>query len=552
MRVNFQIAYHSNELTFSTQYENAKHYEYTSLENPQLKIFIKGIVLNEKDLIQSHAVQSQEELYISLYQKFGNRLTDHLRGEFSGFLFDKISNKLFVFTNLLGSQRVYYYQKNGILLVDTDLFSLKNRLKAYNLSFNLDLTAAYSILSLTNLIKNYTLIEEVKKLNSAEQLHVDFNHFNVGIEKINPLEDSGKFSGPKTKSLEKLHELFGHAVKLEYEFDNKIEKKHFSLLSGGLDSRMGIIYAVKQGFKPDESLCFSHSNYWDEKIAQEIAGYLQFPLRIVHLDGGEFIKDVDKITDITHGLTPYLGGVHSNFALEKIDFSDKGLIHSGHLGDAILGTYLSSPQKETPENGLRRLILDSTLSKKIEDKLIQASKEFETEELFLLHNRGFNLISTGIYVAENFSYQVSPFMNDEFIRFSLSLPEEWKFNQKIYIEWIRKHCKESTQFKWERTFLRPDKAWKTQFGINVLKRANNLIYAKILGKDYKLTMSPYEYYYKTNLGIREFYKTYFNYHIDLIGNSELKSDMVRLFQQGDFRAKSRVISLLSGYKKLFT
>ena len=130
MRVNFQIAYHSNELTFSTQYENAKHYEYTSLENPQLKIFIKGIVLNEKDLILSHAVQSQEELYISLYQKFGNRLTDHLRGEFSGFLFDKISNKLFVFTNLLGSQRVYYYQKNGILLVDTDLFSLKNRLKA--------------------------------------------------------------------------------------------------------------------------------------------------------------------------------------------------------------------------------------------------------------------------------------------------------------------------------------------------------------------------------------------------------------------------------------
>src|SRR5690606_27576358 len=219
---------------------------------------------------------------------------------------------------------------------------------------------------------------------------------------------------------------------------------------------------------------------------------------------------------------------------------------------AILGTYLSSPKKETPENGLRRLILDSTLSKKIEDKLIQASKEFETEELFLLHNRGFNLISTGIYVAENFSYQVSPFMNDEFIRFSLSLPKEWKFNQKIYIEWIRKHCKESTQFKWERTFLRPDKAWKTQFGINVLKRANNLSYAKILGKDYKLTKSPYEYYYKTNLGIQEFYKTYFNYHIDLIGNSELKSDMVRLFEQGNFRSKSSVISRLSGYKKLFT
>lgn len=551
MRVRFQIEYFQNKLSFFISHENAQNHEYISNENEQIKLFIKGIVLNINDLKNEFGISSNEELIYALYSRFKENYTELLRGEFSGFIWDKTHQKLFVFTNLIGSQRVYYYQSNSNFIIDSDLSQLKDKLIEKKLPYSLDHISAYSFLSLTNLLDNHTLISEVKKLRGGEQFQFDFNSNTTKVQKTNTLDYQAKFKGNKKEALAKLNEIFTKAVQQEYEYDTHIGKKHFSLLSGGLDSRMGIFYAKELGFLPDESLCFSHSNYWDEIIAKQIAKDLSFPLKVVHLDGGNFIKDIDSITHTTHGLTPFLGGVHSNFALNKIDFSDKGLIHSGHLGDAILGTYLSEPQKTSAEKGISRMVLNSNIAQKLMDTLKNESQKFETEELFLLHNRGFNLISTGIYIAENYTYQVSPFMYDEFIKFSLSLPEAWKFKQKIYLEWINKYCKPSTQYIWERSSMKPNKTWKTAFGLEVKKRFNSVLNTKILNRPFKISMSPYDYYFQTNPTISEYFESYFKEHIDIIKEIELKTDMTITFQAGGFREKSMVLTLLSGYKNLF-
>jgi asparagine synthase (glutamine-hydrolysing) len=551
MRVRFQIQYFQNKFSFFTSHEKAQNHEFIFHENQEVKLFIKGIILNLKELKNAFAQSSKEELIQFLYSQLGEKFTDKLRGEFSGFIWDKSQQKLIVFTNLIGSQRIYYYQNSKDFLIDSDLFQLKNELIEKNLPFSLDIQSAYSFLSLTNLLDNHTLISEVKKLRGGEQFQFDVESQQIKIQLTNPLENLSCFKGDKKEALARLDEIFSKAVSQEYDFDTQIEKKHFSLLSGGLDSRMGVFYGKKLGFQLDESLCFSHSNYWDEKIAKQIANDLDFSLKVIHLDGGKFIKNIDNIINITHGLTPFLGGVHSNFALQQMDFSDKGLIHSGHLGDAILGTYLSEPRKTSPEKGISRMVQNPKFAGKLGNLLVDESQKYETEELFLLHNRGFNLISTGIYIAEEYSYQVSPFMYDEFIRFSLSLPEEWKYNQKIYLEWINKYCKKSTQYIWERTLMKPDKTWKTEFGLQVKKKIQSAFHTKISHKPYKVSMSPYEYYYNTNLSIREYFESYFKESIDLMDDPDLKADMLNIFHNGTFREKSMVLTLLSGYKNLF-
>ncbi|MFA7686304.1 MAG: asparagine synthase-related protein [Moheibacter sp.] len=550
MKVDFQIVFDRDKnVEVFLKKENARPHDFIFYEDDEFQLFIKGIVLNEKDLMNQYGVSNQ--IFKTIYEQRGIRFSDSLTGEFCGFVWDKKQQQILVFTNLIASQRVFYYQNQGNIVIGTNLFDLKKYLDESQLPYSEDLNSAYSMLVLSSLMDNNTLISEVKKLRSSEQILIDTNSGNLKIERLTPLENRSVFQGTKAAALSAMDELFSIAVRQEYEKDLDIGKKHFSLLSGGLDSRLGIFYAKKLGFKPEEALCFSHSGYWDEKIARKIAKDQELNLNVIHLDGGEYLKDIDEISRISQGLTQFTGGVHSNFALEQIDFSDLGVIHSGHLGDAVLGTYLSVPERTSPENALRKIISNSTYQSKIDEYLKQLLKNYDSEEMCLLHNRGFNYIVIGNYVAEKFSWQLSPFMHNDFLRFVLTLPEEWKFNQKIYIEWINKYCKPSTAYKWERTLMRPDKKWKTAFGSDVLSRANNIFYNKFLGKPYKAQMTSYAYYYQYNASVQQYFEEYFSKHIDLLKNQELKKDATEMFQRGGFKEKSMVLSLLGAYKQIF-
>ncbi|MFM9745649.1 hypothetical protein ACKI2C_49695, partial [Streptomyces brasiliscabiei] len=71
-------------------------------------------------------------------------------------------------------------------------------------------------------------------------------------------------------------------------------------------------------------------------------------------------------------------------------------------------------------------------------------------------------------------------MTKDFLKFAVSLPPEWKFNHRFYLEWISRHCAEATHYKWERTLMKPDAYWKIIFGDKLLKRSYKIFYEKIL------------------------------------------------------------------------
>lgn len=135
---------------------------------------------------------------------------------------------------------------------------------------------------------------------------------------------------------------------------------------------------------------------------------------------------------------------------------------------------------------------------------------------------------------------------------AISLPEAWKYNHQFYIEWINKHCKEATKYRWERTLLKPDAQWKTKFGDQIIKRGFKILNEKILKTPASSSMYPYQFYFESQKKIQEYYSQYYEQNIyRLSGYPELESDIKDLFFSNDFSSKSQAINILAIFKLFF-
>ena len=181
------------------------------------------------------------------------------------------------------------------------------------------------------------------------------------------------------------------------------------------------------------------------------------------------------------------------------------------------------------------------------DKLIIS--KYKNEEVYKLYQRVFNLTNNGSYVTENHkTYLTSPFLDSDFIDFSLSINPKLKIKQNIYLQWINKYHPETASFKWERTGFKPNKLWKTSFS----KYTKKLIkeYYKLINQSEKFTMTPSDFWYKNNMQIKQFYNEYFKNNIGLIkNNNDLTKDLNLLFNQGNTTEKAMVLTVLEVVKK---
>jgi asparagine synthase (glutamine-hydrolysing) len=72
---------------------------------------------------------------------------------------------------------------------------------------------------------------------------------------------------------------------------------------------------------------------------------------------------------------------------------------------------------------------------------------------------------------------------------------------------------------------------------------------KILGASAKDSMNPFNYWYKTNRGLREVFETYFQENLNLLdGHSQLQKDTELLFEDGSSVEKTQALTLLAALK----
>ncbi len=511
---------------------------------------LEGVLLNKKKLLHEYAVKNFETLLLDLFAQKKEGLIKEFEGEIRGFIYDKIANSLFVFTNITSTQRVFYGKFGKQIFVDTNLVRFNETLKNAGITSEPDLDSLYQFLCFSNLPERKTPIIGISKVLDAHYLEIDCNDLKISEKEYFNLSEVATFKRNKDFAIDKIHEVFTDSVLMEYQKDTELGKNHLSLLSGGLDSRVAMMYAMQNNEIPDNALCFSQSGYFDHTISEKIAENFGIHYEFIPLDGGKFLYKIDELTEISEGMVFYTGGIHVSHAVEKMKYENFGLFHSGQIGDGVLGGFNSEPRRKKPTQF--KIVVNDTFLPKVQESLSQILKNYETEELFLLRNIAYNRTLLGAHVLQQKRYQTSPFMNRDFLKLAISLPEEWKFNHYFYIEWINKHCKESTKYQWERTLMKPNAKWKTVFGDQFLKRSFRILNEKILRTPQNASMYPYQYYYDNDRKMQEFYQDYFNKNLHRIENyPELLADVKQLFQSKNFHIKTQAINILSIFKLYF-
>lgn len=549
MTKGFSINIKKNKVK-TKSFFNDDSFDSILIESPEFDILLEGVILNKKYLLKENLTSDFKDFIKKKYIKLGWKIIQQLEGEFRGCIWDKKGNKVYAFTNPTSTQRVFYSKINEDFFIDSDLVRLSETIKGQGHVLEPDITSLYQILAIGNILEDRTPIENVYKILDSQILEIDCDSLNFKKIEYFDVNNIPYYNKSQDSALNEIHEIFTEGVKMEYEKDIELGGSHLALLSGGLDSRMAMMYAIKNDFDIDCALCFSQKGYFDEKISRQIALDYNINYEFIPLDKGSFLKKIDELTRISEGTGLYTGGVHVSYALDQLKFDGFSIFHGGQIGDGILGGFNSEPRLKTPSQ--YKIIVNKSFLPKIQQDLDQVFKNYEREEIFLLKNLAYNRTVLGAQVMQDKAYLLSPFMTKDFIKFSISLPEDWKYKHQFYLQWLLKHCKEASKYTWERTLMKPDAQWKIPFGEKYLKGAYNAFYGKILKKPERTSMYPYQYYYDSDVSIQKYYRDYFDENRDrLEGYPELRDDVINLFLSESFYHKCQAINILSIFKLYF-
>ena len=336
-RENFAIEQFTNR-----KFANDKILE----ENDQYIIGTEGVITNLKFLKEEHRTDDVFSTLILLFEKHGTGFVNLLRGDFSGFIYHKPSKAWYVFSNPVNSKNIYYCYDADYFIFSSELRNISYILHQLSKSVNLDTNGAYLLLTYGFMLEDITLVEGIKRLTPGKT--IIFKNGKIEVSEYFNLRNIQHTADDKDTIIEKMDSLFSEAVRLEFEKDKEYGYKHIATLSGGLDSRMTILVANKLGYTEQLNFTFSQSDYLDEKIAKKIASDYRHDFMFQSLDNGNYLKEIDKTVFYNDGIMLYSSSAHAMRNAENMNFAPYGIVHTGMIGDAVIGSFLSKPHVVPP------------------------------------------------------------------------------------------------------------------------------------------------------------------------------------------------------------
>ncbi len=500
-------------------------------------IGIEGVLYNNKNGL------STEEYIIKAYKRNGISFLNELKGQFSGFILDKVLQKLFVFTDNVSSKALYYHQgDNGFFCFSSEAKLISSLLVELNLSPTLDHDAYKSLLTFGYLLDDNTPINEARKLPYASFLELDISS-NKLIQKKYFTYSLNIDSTKKNDIVERVDTLICKAVTQEWEKDVEYNYPHFAFISGGLDSRVNLMLADEFGYKTGLGLTFSDPKSTDHVIADKIARDLGFKHSHVPLNGDYLLNDMYQNISANDGVATLIGASHAMSSLEKFDLTSFGLAHSGQIGDVVFGSYSNKLPISLSTIGNYGFVNNSEIIKSISfiDDLIKRYDYEQGPEMFSYEQRQFNGTLNGDRMTTHLIDSASPFYDRELLQFCLNIPKEFKKGQRIYLDWFNSKHPKIANFPWQKTGVKPSSFLRTEVAF-FKKRVLNKVYSKF-GKQYD-NMNPFNVWFNEKPELTAFYKKLFDKHIHLIEDDELRSMTKKVFNQGDPVSMMNAVSAL--------
>ena len=266
---------------------------------------------------------------------------------------------------------------------------------------------------------------------------------------------------------------------------------------------MVVLTAKRLGY---DTLCMTmgESKCDDILISSQICNDYGQEHTIYELNNGLYLMNFDEAIVGNGGTIMAPGYLHSYRLKSLYNFNNYGAIHSGDLGDLIMGGSLIGKIDDQTIS-----LKDAMYGSVFLDGFTDTFKEREINRYkdqfhFNYYNRGLNSAGNGCIATQCFTECSSPFLDKDLAKLMFSVPYNELYNHKLYLRYLESFLPGACNYIWTGTGCKPNAS-------GVVKRANylkNVFFVKVLHK--KKSMNPYDMWYSHNTDLQAYFKNLFN------------------------------------------
>ncbi len=229
--------------------------------------------------------QSDTEVVLRAYQKWGPAFVDHLEGMFAIAIYER--GKLHLFRDRLGKKPLYYLHHDKAFIFASEIKALVPFLKKKELNRD----ALHSFLSFLAPTPPHTFYQGISKLESGH--FALFQRGDLQIKAYYDLLPSKLSIFSQEEALEQLKGSIQESIQKRLMGDVEIA----SLLSGGVDSSLIAAMIQEKGGKLKTfSLGYEGYKQYDERpYAREVASHLGLENIDVELNKAEFFENFEGV-----------------------------------------------------------------------------------------------------------------------------------------------------------------------------------------------------------------------------------------------------------------
>lgn len=336
------------------------------LEHEKMLLSFNGEIYNFKELKQElthefvFKTQSDTEVIIAAYLKWGVEFVTHLRGMFVIALLD--DNTLYLFRDRLGKKPLFYMHDKAFIFA-----SEIKALVPFLQKVEMDEDALLSYLSFLAPTPPFTFFKNIKKLAAGEYLTFAMKEVPLGY-KNNKIEVKRYFDLLDTKpniitnrdeAVCMLENLLEESINIRLNSDVPMA----SLLSGGIDSAAINAYALKGGVNLQTyTLGYEGFAKYDERAnAKESAELLSLKNQEIVISQNDFIAASEKVFEAMDEPLNDPAAVPLYLLFERIKQDGYKVVLSGEGSDELFLGYkqyfeyldVESASKLTNKNWLK-------------------------------------------------------------------------------------------------------------------------------------------------------------------------------------------------------
>ena len=309
-----------------------------SNEDGTVWVVFNGEIYNYRELRREmqgrghvFSTQGDTETIVHLYEEYGDRCVDHLRGMFAFALWDERQRRLLVARDRLGIKPLYYAEVGGRLLFASELKSI---LQLPEVGRGLNWSAVSHLFSFLSTPPTEAIVDGVCKLEPGHLLTASPGR-PPAVERYWDLSFEPDYGREEDYFVERLRELLEESVRLHMVSDVPLG----AFLSGGIDSSSIVATAARLTDAPLKtfSIGFNEPDYNELEYARVVAK--EFGTDHHELTLGP--DALDQLEDLAWHLDEPFGDSSAipTYMVSKLAAKTVKVVLSGDGGDELFAGY---------------------------------------------------------------------------------------------------------------------------------------------------------------------------------------------------------------------